>query len=129
MNEFAASEWKRAMLSLQSSADIRERDPNSAASRAYYAAFHAVTALFALRNQEFSKHSAVRAALHRSLVHGGEWAKELGQDYDFLMDLRETGDYGGLTHVSADDAEAAWLAAERIMNAVRQTSPNVAVGE
>ncbi len=39
------------------------------------------------------------------------------------------GDYGGLTHVSADDAEAAWLAAERILNAVCQTCPNVAAGE
>ncbi len=78
MNEFAASEWKRAMRSLQSSKVLMEKDPDSAASRAYYAAFHAVTALFALRGQEFSKHSALRAALHRNLVHRGEWAPGLG---------------------------------------------------
>lgn len=127
MNVFAVSEWKRAILSLESSGHLADTDPNSAASRAYYAAFHAITALFVLRGREFSKHSAVRAALHRDLVHKGRWAKELGQDYDFLMDLRETGDYGGLTHVSPEDARAARQAAGRIVDAVRAACPELNV--
>lgn len=83
MIEFAENQWERALRSLQSSKKLIETDPDSAASRAYYAAFHAVTALFALRGQEFTKHSAVRGAVHRDLIHGGNWSPELGQDYDF----------------------------------------------
>jgi len=96
MKEFAAAEWNRARRALDSAGQLIETDPDSAASRAYYAAFHALTALFALRGRTFSKHSAIRAALHRDLVQVGLLDKDIGKDYDFLMDLRETGDYGGL---------------------------------
>ena len=65
MREFATVEWDRAHRALASAGQLAETDPDSAASRAYYAAFHALTALFALRNQTFSKHSAIRATLHR----------------------------------------------------------------
>lgn len=128
MNEFAASEWERAVLSLHSSERLLDTDPDSAASRAYYAAFHAVTAFFALRGQQFSKHTAIRAAVHRDLIHNGQWNVDLGKDYDFLMDLRETGDYGGLMHVSPEDARSAMQAAKRIIRAVDKSSPELNAG-
>ena len=68
MNEFAKMEWERANRTLDSAMKLATSDPDSAASRAYYAAFHAVTALFALREKTFIKHSALRAAVHRDLV-------------------------------------------------------------
>lgn len=129
MKEFANSEWKRALLSFQSSQQLQQRDPDSAASRAYYAAFHAVTALFALRDKQFSRHSALRTAVHRDLIHTGEWSVELGQDYDFLLDLRETGDYGGLTQVSPEDAYSAVQTAARIIKAVEETIPEFDISE
>jgi len=51
MREFATVEWDRAHRALASAGQLAETDPDSAASRAYYAAFHPLTALFALRNQ------------------------------------------------------------------------------
>jgi len=45
MREFALTEWERAHKALVSARQLAESDPDSAASRAYYAAFHAVTAL------------------------------------------------------------------------------------
>jgi len=66
----------------------------------YYAAFHAVTALFALEGKSFSKHTAVRAAVHGELVKTGRWPVELGASYNDLMSARHTGDYGGVNHVS-----------------------------
>lgn len=68
MKEFAAAEWQRAQRTLVSAKQLAESDPDSAASRAYYAAFHALTAFFALRGRTFSKHAAIRAALHRDLA-------------------------------------------------------------
>jgi len=103
MREFAAEEWQRAIASLKAARYLTEIDPDSAASRAYYAAFHAVTALFALRGKSFKRHAAVRSAVHRDLVN----TEQLGRDYDYLVNLRETGDYGGLSHVDREDAKEA----------------------
>ena len=107
MTEFAATEWERAQRTLASAKLLAETDPDSAASRAYYAAFHALTAAFALRDQKFSKHSAIRAALHRDLVKPGLLPPEAARDYDYLMDARETGDYGGAVQVSMEGAREA----------------------
>ena len=70
--------------------------PDAAASRAYYAAFYAVSALFALEECDFAKHSQVRAAVHRDLVKSGRWPTERGEDYSFILRLRETADYGAV---------------------------------
>lgn len=48
MKEFAAAEWQRALRTLETAKQDARTDPDSAASRAYYAAFHALTAIFAL---------------------------------------------------------------------------------
>jgi len=123
MKEFAAVEWQRALRTLASGTQLIQTDPDSAASRAYYAAFHALTAMFALRGQTFLKHSALRGALHRELIKAGLWEVELGRAYDFLMDMRETGDYGGLVRVKPIDAEMALDKAKTIIEAVKQNCP------
>ena len=107
MTEFARTEWERAERTLASAKQLAESDPDSAASRAYYAAVHALTAVLAVRGKTFSKHSALRAALHRDLIQTGLLNEELGRDYDFLLDLRETGDYGGPVQVSPMSARLA----------------------
>ena len=124
MKEFAAVEWQRALRTLASGTQLIKTDPDSAASRAYYAAFHALTAMFALRGQTFIKHSALRGALHRDLIKAGHWDVELGRAYDFLMDMRETGDYGGLVRVKPIDAEMALDKAKTIIEAVKQNCPD-----
>ena len=44
--------------------------------------------------------------------------KELGRTYDFLMDLRETGDYGGLMSVTPDNVQYAVAKAEEFLAAI-----------
>jgi uncharacterized protein (UPF0332 family) len=125
MKEFAASEWQRAVATLDSGRHLVEKDPDSAASRAFYAAFHAVTALFAIRGESFPKHSALRAALHRDLIKTEKWPENLGSAYDYLLEMRETGDYGGMMHVSTESASLALENANRILEAVKQTCPEL----
>lgn len=125
MNEFATTQWQRALRTLSSARQLIETDPDSAASRAYYAAFHALTTLFAFRGQSFSKHSALRAALHRDLIKTSQWPINLGKAFDFLMDLRETGDYGGLIQVSRSDAELATAKAQAIIDKVCNSCPEL----
>jgi uncharacterized protein (UPF0332 family) len=125
MKDYAAAQWERARQSLRSAAQLVESDPNSAASRAYYAAFHGLSAFFALRGQSFSKHTALRGALHRDLVAGGSLGTESGKDFDFLLELRETGDYGGVADVASHDARSAVERAARLLRALAGLCPEL----
>lgn len=125
MNTLAADLWERAKKALAVAKAISALDPDSAASRAYYAAFYAVSARFALEGKTFRKHSAVEAAVHRDLVKAGIWPAELGQAYSQLSETRSIGDYGELEHVSeASSAEVIQLAAD-ILGAIADEHPNV----
>lgn len=121
MKDEAQDLWDRAEGSLRVAEAAISEDPNSAASRAYFAAFHAVSSLFLSRGTDFSKHSAVEAAVHRDLVKPGLWSKQLGADYSWLATVRSTGDYGGTLHVSKEDARSAVERAHTILDAVRAT--------
>jgi uncharacterized protein (UPF0332 family) len=122
MNAEAADFWARALRALKTATYTASIDADAAASRAYYAAFYAVSALFALQGKTFSRHVALEIAVHRDLVKAGLWSVELGRDYAFLLRLRATGDYGGAMHVSHQEAIDAIEAARRIFQAVRATS-------
>ena len=62
MNEEALDFWQRASQALKTVDTLVSTDPDAAASRAYYAAFYAISALFSLQGKSFVKHSAVEAA-------------------------------------------------------------------
>lgn len=51
-----------------------------AASRAYYAAFYAATAILLNERLEFSKHSGVIAAIHQRFVKTGKLSREHGKN-------------------------------------------------
>lgn len=91
--DYVKTEWQRALDALR---DARLLATNggfdSAASRAYYAAFHAVTALFALEGRTFTKHTGVEAAVHKDLVKAGRWSSDLGRDFSLCAELRGVGD-------------------------------------
>jgi uncharacterized protein (UPF0332 family) len=127
MKEFIRSQWMKAMRSLAAAEATLNTDPDSAASRAYYAAFHGVTAVLASRGMEFTKHTAVRAALHRDLIQSGALSVDLGRDYDFVLDLRETADYGGVAEASLTSATKAIEKARTILAALQPLLPDGAV--
>jgi hypothetical protein len=59
VNADVLAHWRHTDRFLASASALVEiGDPDSAASRAYYAAFHAVSALFAHEGQLFRKHEA-----------------------------------------------------------------------
>ena len=59
-----------------------------AASRAYYGAFYAATALLLNDGLEFGKHSGVIASIHQLFVRTGRLEKNLGKDLNWLFELR-----------------------------------------
>ena len=125
MNLQVTDLWHRAHRSLATARTIAGADPDAAASRAYYAAFYAVSALFALESRDFTKHSAIEAAVHRDLVKTGRWPIELGQDYHDLRELRGMGDYGRLEHVTLQAAQEATKKAQAILDTVQQACPKL----
>ncbi len=90
-----------------------------AASRAYYAAFYAATALLLKEGMEFSKHSGVIAAIHRQFIKTGKFEKQFGKDLNWLFELRSVGDYGVTVHVPQQEAEQAIEAARRFVQAAQ----------
>jgi uncharacterized protein (UPF0332 family) len=101
-----------------------ESDPDASASRAYYAAFYAVSALFAFQEQSFKKHTALERAVHRDLVKPGLWPVEAGAAFSWLANARHTGDYGGREHVLPADAKVAVERASLVLETVRTTAPD-----
>ena len=125
MKEYARDLWARANRAMQTARrNFNDEDYDATASRAYYAAFYAVSALFSLKGLSFNKHSAVEAAVHRNLVKPGIWTVAMGADYRSLHVLRSTGDYGGLEHVSPEQAEQSLQASENILSAVKKNILN-----
>lgn len=115
--------WNRALQALQTAEILAESDPDAAASRAYYAAFYAVSALLAFKGVSFSKHTAIERAVHRDLVRTGLWPVEIGAGFSWLVTLRYTGDYGGEAHVQPEEAKTAVAKARLILQATRDSAP------
>ena len=93
--------------------------PDEAASRAYYAAFYAATAVLLREGLDFGKHSGVIAAVHQRLVKTGRIDKSLGRALNWLFELRSVGDYGETQHVPAGEAEKALECATQFIEAMR----------
>ena len=128
MNPEAMDLWERAKKALHAARSNLVIDLDTVASRAYYAAFYAVSARFALEGKTFKKHSAVQAAVHRDLVKPGLWHERLGEGYTQLMKLRYTGDYGVGQRVLSEDAEEAVNTADKILRAIVELKPEVFTG-
>lgn len=111
---------KRAEQSIRAAKELnREGYFDFAASRAYYGAFYAASAVLLHKGFEFKKHSGVIAAIHQKLVKTGKLDKKLGRDLNWLFELRDVGDYGVTLHVQQRDAEKAVEAAEVFLDAIK----------
>ena len=115
-----AANLERAEQSIQAAKEMADsRFYDFAASRAYYAAFYAATAVLLTEGMEFTKHSGVIASVHQRLVKTGKIDKEQGKELNWLFELRNVGDYGVTVHVSQQDAEKAIKVAESFLNVIK----------
>jgi uncharacterized protein (UPF0332 family) len=114
-----AANLERAEASIQAAKDLAEGGYyDFVASRAYYAAFYAATAVLLCEELEFSKHSGVIAFIHREFVKTGRLDKRHGKNLNWLFELRGVGDYGATIHVSRRDAERAIKVAAEFLDAI-----------
>ena len=119
MTPEVSSLWSRAKTALATAQKLVQDDPDAAASRAYYAAFYAVSALFTAEGRHFTRHSGVEAAVHRDLVKSGRLPEPFGERYSALCNTRMTGDYGGPERLTPAEAQQAADQAGAILDAIR----------
>lgn len=106
----------RAATSIQAAKVLLEAGyPDFAASRAYYAAFYAASALLLAEGFEAKTHNGVLRAISLQFVKTGRLDQQFGQDINWLAELRNLGDYGALKHVPIEEAERAIYAAEAFL--------------
>lgn len=116
--------WQRALDSLGAAQrDLRDGYCDLAASRAYYATFHAASALLVAGEKRFAKHSGVIASIHRDYVKEGKLPTDAGKIMSSLFSLRTIADYGGSKHVAPEDAERAVADAQRFLDFIRPLLP------
>lgn len=110
----------RAQQSLEAAQELASGEYyDFVASRAYYAAFYAATALLLSEELTFSKHSGVVASIHHKFVKTGRLSVQHGKNLNWLFELRNIGDYGGLVHVTEQDARQAVRAASGFLEAIK----------
>ena len=94
--------------------------PGDAASRAYYAAFHAVTAALLSIDHTYSSHGQVLGAFNRHFVHSGQLPRDFTTVLTRLYEDRQSGDYDFASGVGMDEAGQDVDDAQRIVSALRE---------
>jgi uncharacterized protein (UPF0332 family) len=89
---------------LAANGHLDKKDFDFAASKAYYAVFHAIQAILLTKDLAFSKHSAVIAAFNQDFVKTGIFQKEMSRKIERLFKERQIGDYEYENEISEKDA-------------------------
>ncbi len=73
-----------------------------AASRAYYAVFHALSAVLATKGLSFSSHSQTLGGFNKHFVKGGIFEKTMTRKLQRLFEDRQIADYDWINTVDAE---------------------------
>ncbi|HYN78462.1 MAG TPA: HEPN domain-containing protein [Lamprocystis sp. (in: g-proteobacteria)] len=91
---------------------------SDAVSRAYYAAFHAVSALHLSQGRSFSSHAQVIGQFNKDFVRTARFPQEFTRILARLFEDRQSGDYDVASAITADEARQDVADAEKIVDAV-----------
>lgn len=95
-------------------------DHEDAVSRAYHAAFHAMTAALASRDLESKTHAGARRLFALHFISSGLAPLDVGRAIEALQRDRQSSDYDPTPLLSREDAESAVASAERVIAAIRE---------
>ena len=120
-----AEEYRLIIHKAEESLRVARRDDAAgdhafAASRAYYAAFHAIRAALKTQGLEPSKHSNTLGEFSRLFVKTGIFPREFGRLLNQLLRTRMIGDYKTSPPVSELDGRASIDVASRVIEAVKE---------
>lgn len=98
--------------------DLADGFGEGAASRAYYAAFHAVRAALSERGLTAKTHSGTHDLFFLHVVAGGALPRELSRSLQALYSQRQHVDYDALASLDAEHARESTEQAEAIIDAI-----------
>lgn len=98
---------------------------DEAASKSYYAVFHAVQAALLTKGLAFSKHSGVKEGFNREFIHAGTFPKEFHSIIERLFRDRNIGDYSYDKTIDAEESERDVRDAEKIIKAIADHLKNL----
>ncbi len=98
------------------------RDWDDAASRAYYAAYHAISADLWHRGLVFSSHGQTIGAFNREFVTAGLVPREFARILTRLFEERQLGNYDVIAGVDEGTAREDVAAAERVLDECRRVT-------
>lgn len=93
---------------------------DDAISRAYYAVFHAASAVLLFEDITVESHSALKTMFGLHFVNKGKIDKKFGRYLNELKDVRENGDYDIFTGFEKVDAEKAVKEAEEFIAEIKK---------
>lgn len=93
---------------------------DDASSRAYYAAFHAVSAVLFADGKAFSSHKQTLGAFNRDYIGPGLFPSEFSRLLTRLFENRQMGDYSIIKRIAPDAAYDDIHAAELILAACKK---------
>lgn len=111
MNQKASSEALKAMLTkakgklAAARRELKMGTPEEAVSRAYYAAFHAISAVLASQGFSFSSHAQTIGGFNAHFVRTGLFPKDTNRILHRLFENRQTADYDWTTVVERASAQ------------------------
>lgn len=85
--------------------NVSEERFSNAVSDAYFACFHALTALLIQQGKTCKTHKEVRSTLHRDYIKTGKLESQWGKHYDWLFKSRHQADYSPLVHFDAEKVD------------------------
>lgn len=91
-----------------------------AASRSYYAVFHAVSAVLLSRGESYSTHAQVLGRFNKEFIQTGIFPREFTKLLTRLFEDRQSGDYDVEPGLTETEARQDVADGERIVVAVRQ---------
>ena len=97
---------QKAMQDLESARDnLKAVRLQNAVRDAYFACFHAFSAVLLKEGRSFRRHKEVRSALHRDYIKTKKIGVEWGKHYDWLFDNRQKADYRPLVQFEPEQIE------------------------
>jgi len=104
--EFVEYWLQKATQDLESARDnLKAVRLQNAVRDAYFACFHAFSAVLLKEGRSFRRHKEVRSALHRDYIKTKKIGVEWGKHYDWLFDNRQEADDRPLVQFDPEQVE------------------------
>lgn len=87
-------------------------------NRAYYAIYHAISAVFAIEGKSFKKHRDAIANFNKEYIKTGTFEKSIGRRINNAFEIRQASDYNDFYIAKISDVEEQIKLAEEMIEII-----------